>query len=145
MAGWTRPAGLGAVWVAVALVAVTVGVVAVTRLGATLSDRGPLGNEAVRGDLREGAATPAPDQPLVERTITEEFGEMDVACRGEFALGLDVRPDEEAGWRTVSYETGPDDDVDAVFAQRDRSIEIEVYCNLGQPVVGEVERNTLPD
>ena len=56
-----------------------------------------------------------------------------MACRGAFALGLDVRPDEAAGWRTVSYETGPDDDVDAVFAQRDRSIEIEVFCNLGTP------------
>lgn len=134
-----------AVWVAVALVAVAVGVVAVTRLGSALSDRGPLGNEAVRGDLREGSATPDPRQPLVERTVREEFGEMDVACRGEFALALAVRPDEAAGWRTVSYETGPDDDVDAVFAQRDRSIEIEVFCNLGTPTVGDLERNTLPD
>ncbi len=137
--------GLVVVWFAVAAVAVTVGVVAVTRVGATLSDRGPLGNEAVRSDLLEGRATPDPDQPLVERTIREEFGEMDVACRGEYALGLAVRPDEDAGWRTVSYETGPDDDVDAVFAKRDRSIEVEVFCNLGEPTVGEVERNTLPD
>lgn len=132
-------------WIAVAAVAVTVGVVAVTRVGATLSDRGPLGNEAARSDLREGRATPDPDLPLVERTFAEEFGEVDVACQGAFAIGRDVRPDESGGWRTISFETGPDDDIDAVFAKRDRSIEIEVFCNLGEPTLGEVERNTLPD
>jgi hypothetical protein len=133
------------VWIAVAAVAVTVGVVAVTRVGATLSDRGPLGNDAARSDLREGRATPDPDLPLVDRTFAEEFGEVDVACQGAFAIGRDVRPDEAGGWRTISFETGPDDDIDAVFAKRDRSIEIEVFCNLGEPTVGEVERTTLPD
>ena len=68
-----------------------------------------------------------------------------MACQGAFAIGRDVRPDEAGGWRTISFETGPDDDIDAVFAKRDRSIEIEVFCNLGEPTVGEVERTTLPD
>jgi hypothetical protein len=135
--------GLVAVWIAVAAVAVTVGVVAVTEVGASLSDRGPLGNEAARNDLREGRATPDPDQALVEQTFAEEFGEIDVACQGAFALGLEVRP--AAGWRTVSFETGPDDDVDAVFARQERSMEIEVFCNRGEPTISEVEQNTLPD
>lgn len=134
-----------AVWIAVAAVAVTVGVVAVTRVGATLSDRGPLGNQAARTDLREGRASPDPADPTVERTFTEEFGEIDVACQGAFAIGLEVRPDEAQGWRTISFETDPDDDIDAVFAKGDRSIEIEVFCNLGEPTVSEVERSTLTE
>ena len=141
--GWARPLGLVAVWIAVAALAVTVGVLTVTRVGDTLRDRGPLGNEAARNDLQEGRARPDPALDLVERTFAEEFGEIDVACQGAFARGLDARP--AAGWRTVSFETGPDDDVDAVFAKQVRSIEIEVFCNRGEPTVSEIEQNTLPD
>jgi hypothetical protein len=129
--------GLVAVWIAVAAVAVTVGVLAVTRVGATLSDRGPLGNEEARNDLREGRATPDQDQALVERTFAEEFGEIDVACQGAFARGLEARP--AAGWRTIKFETAPDDDIDGVFANGSRSMEIEVFCNRGEPTVSEIE------
>lgn len=132
-------------WIAVAAAAVSIGVIAVTQLGAALTERGPLGNQTARSDLREGSASPNPDAPLVTRTFTEEFGEVDVACQGAYARGLEARPDEANGWRTISFETGPDDDIDAVFAQRDRSIEIEVFCNLGQPTISEVERSTLSD
>lgn len=135
--------GLVAVWIAVAAVAVTIGVLAVTRVGATLSDRGPLGNEAARNDVREGRATPDPSQTLVERTFVEEFGEIDVACQGAFAQGLDARP--ATGWRTVSFESASDDDIDGVFAKGERSIEIEVFCNRGEPTISEIEQNTLPD
>jgi hypothetical protein len=68
-----------------------------------------------------------------------------VACQGLYALGVEARPDKQAGWRVVSYESGPDDDVDAVFANRDRSIEVEVYCNGSEPTIADLERNTLPD
>ena len=49
------------------------------------------------------------------------------------------------GWRVVSYERGPDDDVDAVFSNGRRSVDLEVFCNRGRPTVAEVEQNTLPD
>jgi len=139
-----RVLGLALGWVLAAALAVTVGVVAVTQVGASLRGRGPLGNEVTRGELQEQSAEVDPSLPQVERTIRDEFGELDVACQGLYALGLDARPDREAGWRVVSYETGPDDDVDAVFANRDRSIEVEVYCNRGEPTIGDIERNTLP-
>ncbi len=42
-------------------------------------------------------------------------------------------------------EDGPDDDVEAVFAQARRSVEIEVFCNRGEPTVAEIERNELPE
>ncbi len=142
---WARPVGLVAVWIAVAALAVTVGVLAVTRMGATLSDRGPIGNDVARGDLRAGPRTPDAAQSRVVRTFTEEFGEIDVACQGAFALGLAARPNEALGWRTVSFESGPDDDIDAVFAKQGRSIEIEVFCNRGEPTVSEVEQYTLPE
>lgn len=139
---WARPLGLVAVWIAVAAVAVTIGVLAVTRVGATLSDRGPIGDAGDRSNLREGRGTPDPDASVVERTFAEEFGEIDVSCQGAFASGLDARP--AAGWRTVSFETEADEDIDGVFAKGDRSIEIEVFCNRGEPTISEVEHNELP-
>ena len=44
----------------------------------------------------------------------------------------------------VSYEQGPDDDVDAVFSNGRRSIDLEVYCSRGRPTVAEIENNRLP-
>lgn len=142
---WARPAGLVLGWIAVAALAITIGVVAVTTVGASLRGRGPLGNEVVRSELQEAPAQVDDTEPRIRRTIREEFGELDVACQGVYAVGIEARPDREAGWRTVSYETGPDDDVDAVFANQGRSIEVEVYCNRGEPTIAEIERNTLPD
>ena len=138
--------GFAVAWVVAAVVAITVGVVAVSGVGDRIRDRGPLGNnELVRSaGLETGPVTPDEDEPLVEKTVTDDFGEFDVACRGRYALGLAVRPDRAGGWRTISYERGPDDDVDAVFSNGLRSQELEVYCNLGRPVL-EIEDNTLPD
>ena len=82
---------------------------------------------------------------MVRRSIDEEFGSFVVECRGIYAYGVGVVPDEAAGWRVVSFERGPDDDVDAVFTQARRSIDIEVFCNRGQPTVAELERNELPE
>lgn len=134
-------------WVVAATIAVLVGVAAVTGLGNQIRDRGPMGdNELVRGAEQNNTA-PEPrdrDQPLIERTVVEDFGEFVVACQGKYAIGIEARPDEAGGWRTVSYETGPDDDIDAVFSNGRRSQEIETYCNLGRPIV-EVENNTIPE
>lgn len=152
--GWARgpfkPLGIVLLWLLAASIAVTVGLVAVTTVGASLRDRGPLGDGTARQqvtqlDLREGSASPDTSLPLVEKTFNEDFGEFVVACQGPYAVALDVRPDTGAGWRTVSYERGPDDDVDAVFANRRRSIEIEVFCNRGEPTISEIERDTLPE
>ena len=143
--GHRRSAALAVGWLLAAALAVTVGVVAVTTVGASMRGRGPLGNEVVREDVQAQSVQVDEDLPLVERTFREEFGELVVACQGLYAIGLDARPDRAAGWRVVSYESEPDDDVDAVFADESRSIEIEVYCNRGEPTVGDLERNTLPD
>ena len=75
--------------------------------------------------------------------IEDDFGTFVVECRGVVAYGIETRTRD--GWRTVSYEPGPDDDVDAVFAKQGRSIEIEVYCNQGRPTLGDRESKTLPD
>ena len=45
----------------------------------------------------------------------------------------------------MSFEPGPDDDVDAVFANAGRSVELEVFCNRGTPTLAEIERHDLPD
>ena len=47
------------------------------------------------------------------------------------------------GWRIVSWEKGPDDDVDAVFSDGRNSVDLEVFCNRGRPTLAELERNTL--
>jgi len=128
-----------------AVVAVTVGVTAVNGLGDRIRDRGPLGdNELVRNaQLQTQTPTLDPDEPLVEATFTDDFGSFTAACRGQWAIGLEAVPDRGSGWRTISYEEGPDDDVDAVFSDGKRSQELEIYCNLGRPVL-ELENNTLP-
>ncbi|MEP9364596.1 hypothetical protein ABLE68_16640 [Nocardioides sp. CN2-186] len=136
--------GFAAAWLVAAAVAVTVGVVAVSSVGASIRGRGPLGNEVLRSaEQVEGSSRPEPGATRVRRDISDEFGTFTVECRGvvAYGLGTDTRP----GWRTVSYEPGPDDDVDAVFAKRSRSIELEVYCNRGRPTIGDREYKTLPD
>ena len=134
-------------WLLAAAASVTVGVVVMNQLGASNRDRGPIGdNELIRqAELTEGSATPDPDAEAVRRSIDEEFGSFVVECRGVYAYGVEALPDESAGWRIVSFEHGPDDDVDAVFAQQRRSIDIEVFCNRGEPTVADIERNELPE
>ncbi len=134
-------------WLLAAAASVAVGVVVMNQLGASNRDRGPIGdNELIRqAELTEGSATPDPDAEAVRRSIDEEFGSFVVECRGVYAYGVEALPDEAAGWRIVSFEHGPDDDVDAVFAKQRRSIEIEVFCNRGEPTVADIERNELPE
>lgn len=139
--------GFAVAWVVAAVIAVTVGVTAVSGLGDQLRDRGPIGNQELIQDSGLNTRTPKldPDEPQIEKTFTGDFGEFDVACQGKFALGVQARPDKAAGWRTISYEPGPDDDIDAVFSNGRRSQELEIYCNLGRPVLSELENNTIPD
>lgn len=141
--GWTLA------WLVAAALAVVVGLVAVSSVGAGLRGRGPLGdNEAIRqAELSDvGFVDPSEAASLApgeRRELSGEFGVFVVECQGPYAVGVDARPDIEAGWRTVSIDRGPDDDVDAVFRNRLRSIEIEVFCNQGMPTVAEVEYDEL--
>jgi len=134
-------------WLTAAAASVAVGVVVVDQVVASNRDRGPIGdNELIRqAQLAGDAATPDSDAEPVRREISEEFGVFVVECLGVRASGVEARPDTAAGWRTVSLESGPDDDVEAVFANQRRSMEIEVFCNRGEPTVADVERNELPD
>ena len=134
-------------WLLAAALAVTVGVVAVTTVGASMRGRGPLGNEVVRERrCRSGPPRsirgPAPGRAHVPRRVRRARRRL--PGRSTRSASTPV-PTSAAGWRVVSYETGPDDDIDAVFANKDRSIEIEVYCNRGEPTIGDLERNTLPE
>lgn len=129
-------------WLLAASLAVTVGLVAVTSVGASMRGRGPLGNEAIRTAELNDDAVVDPDDPVVRRSIDGDFGSFVVACQGTLASGVDTTTRE--GWRTISIEPGPDDDVEAVFARGDRSIEVEVFCNRGEPTVAEIERKVLP-
>ena len=138
----TRRWGYVAAWVVAAMLAVTVGIAAVSTVGASIRGRGPLGQELVPG-VREGRQVPEadPGTPMRRDSVDGEFGVFRVGCRGVVSYGLGVAPAD--GWRIVSYERGPDDDVDAVFSSRGRSVEVEVFCNLGRPTVSDLERNTL--
>jgi hypothetical protein len=144
----TRTVGYLAGWFVAAVLAVVIGLIAVSSVGASIRGRGPLGdNEAIRqAELnRDTAVSPQPDDEPQQQEITDEFGGFLVECRGVAAYGIEARPDEAAGWRVVSFERGPDDDVDAVFANQGRSIDVEVFCNRGVPTVAEIERHELPD
>lgn len=139
-----KPLGYAVAWLAATALAVVVGVVAVSTVGASLQGRGPLGTAVPAG---VDAAPPQvdPDAPVVRKAVRGEYGAFVVECRGVAAYGVAARPDRPAGWRVVSYEQGPDDDVDAVFSDGRRSFDLEVFCNRGTPTVAEVEENTLPD
>ena len=130
-------------WAATTAVAVLVGVFAVSTVGATIRDRGPVGDEVVRDVSVPPSAVPEPDGPAVADEITGEWGAFRVECRETWAFGVGVRPARDAGWRVVSWEKGPDDDVDAVFSDGRTSVDLEVFCNRGRPEVAELERNTL--
>ena len=130
-------------WTATTAVAVLVGVLAVTVVGATIRDRGPVGDEVASDLSAAPSSVPSPSGPTVREAVEGEWGAFDVECRDTWAYGVGVRPDEGAGWRVVSWEKGPDDDVDAVFSNGRSSVDLEVFCNRGQPTLAEVERNTL--
>lgn len=138
-----RAVGLVAAWVAAATAAVVVGVLAVSGLGASFRDRGPIGdNEAVR-EAQLGAAAPTRlEEPGERRVFSGAHGRFVVRCRGAYAEGLRATP--APGWRVVSYEPGPDDDVDAIFTRGRSSVEIDVFCNRGMPTIAELERNEIP-
>ena len=132
-------------WAATTAVAVLVGVFAVSTVGATIRDRGPIGDDVMRDTAADSTSVPAPRGPRVRDEIAGEWGAFDVECRDTWAYGVGVRPDREAGWRIVSWEKGPDDDVDAVFSDGQNSVDLEVFCNRGRPTLAELERNTLGD
>ncbi len=140
-----RKTGYAVAWVLATVLAIVVGVWAVSTVGAQVTGRGPLGNEVIRTAQLEGSTTPDPDDESVTRAIEGEWGAFVVRCQGPIAFGDEVRPARDAGWRVVSFEQGPDDDVDAVFSNAGRSFDLEVFCNRGKPTVAEIEENTLPD
>ena len=123
-----------------------VGLFAVLSLSASFRDRGPLATEEravleARADL-EGVAVPDPSAPVRSRDFDGEFGTFEVECQGAVASTVAAVP--ASGWRIISYETGPDDDVDAVFSSGDRSVQLDVFCNGGVPAISDREVKTLP-
>lgn len=141
-----RRAGLAIAWVAATTLAIVLGVVAVTTAGASLRGRGPIGDEVYPDDATATAlATPDPGADRVRDRVRGEWGVFVVECRGTFAYGVRARAATAGGWRLISYEKGPDDDVDAVFSNGRSSVDLEVFCNRGRPTVAEIERNTLSE
>lgn len=134
----------GLAWAVATLLATTLGVIAVVSAGATLRGRGPLGQEVEMVPI-DVTATPQPprDAIRVRDRVSGEWGVFVVECRGTFAYGIRARGAALGGWRVVSYEKGPDDDVDAVFSNGRDSVDLEVFCNRGRPTVAELERSTL--
>jgi hypothetical protein len=132
-----------ATWLATAGVATAIGIAAVQAVGDAARGRGPLGPAV---ETRPEADTPTlPNAaalaglPEVSEVVLGIYGSFVVSCRGPYAHG--VRVDPAPGWHAISFEPGPDDDVDALFARGDRSLEVEVFCNRGRPTVADVEHN----
>lgn len=140
-----RRVGYAVAWLVAVVAAVTVGVLTVTAVGASLTGRGPLGDEVIRGiqpvetEVPESVLEAVPDESLETRVFTEEFGSIEVGCRGPYAVGVAITPDRAAGWRVVSYDGGPDEDVEAVLVRGGHTAEIEIFCNRGVPTVAELD------
>jgi len=138
-----KTVGLLAAWLAAVVVAVAVGVFAVSTVGASIRGRGPLGSEVVRdasGDP-QGSVRVTPGATAVRHRFSGDYGAFVTECRGVVAYGIRAVP--ARGWRIVSYEKGPDDDVDAVFSNGRHSVDLEIFCNRGRPTLAELERHTL--
>ena len=61
-------------WAAATVVAVLVGVFAVSTVGATIRDRGPVGDEVARDVSVPAASVPEPEGPVVSDEISGEWG-----------------------------------------------------------------------
>ena len=135
-------------WALAVAVATAVGLAAVGMVGDAVRGRGPLGGEVQPADAApqgsEQDPRPDPDAELISREISGDFGTFMVSCQGLHAIVHEVRADAAAGWRVVRFEPGPDDEVDAVFSNRRSLVDIEVFCNGGQPTVAETEKSRLP-
>lgn len=141
-----RRIGYVLAWLIAAGLAIAVGIAAVSTVGASIRDRGPLGTEVARDiGTTPVVPSPAPEDAMRRDTVKGEFGAFEVGCRGVVVYGLGAVANKDAGWRVVSYEPGPDEDVDAVFVSQDSSIDVEVFCNRGKPTVAEIERDNVID
>lgn len=132
---------LAATWLVAVVLATGIGLVAVNSVGDAASGRGPLGPDTlvVGSPARPTApTTPQPGGTEVSREFRYEFGTFTVSCNGPFARVLDTAPAK--GWRTDSFEPGPDDDVELVFSNTEYVVEIEVFCNRGMPDLSELDR-----
>ena len=135
-------------WLVAAALAVSVGLAAVNTVDEAARGRGPLGQEVqpLRADALQpldGTPSPDPDRRRVQEALTEEFGTFVVACQGPLAVGVSVRANRQEGWQVLSFEPGPDEDVDALFTDGSRTAEIEVYCLQGRPTIDDIERSEL--
>ncbi|WP_370248263.1 hypothetical protein [Nocardioides sp.] len=135
-----------AAWAVAATLAVVTGLAVVAQVGASVRARGALtaDEDAVRQvqAARAGQVRVDPDAPRTARDFSGAYGRFRVVCAGAAAIGETAVA--AADWRVVSYEPGPDDDVDAVFASGRRSVELEVFCLDGVPTVSDREVKTLP-
>ena len=134
------------IWLGAVAVATGIALAAIGAVGDAARGRGPIGAEVT--PLQDSDPDPEEipsDLPGRTRDIKGEYGTFRVSCEGPYAAGIRVEVNKAAGWSVLSYEKGPDDDVDAVFTQPGRSVEVEVYCNQGVPTVGDVERATFID
>jgi hypothetical protein len=131
-------------WLVAVTVATGVALAAVQAVGDAALDRGPLGPAVQPIEETELGAIPTdgPDAwPKVTKVMRGQYGAFVVSCLGPYAVGENVTAEDEDGWQAISFEPGPDDDVDAVFAKDTLSLEVEVYCNQGSPTIADIERN----
>lgn len=134
------------IWLGAVAVATGIALAAIGAVGDAARGRGPIGAEVT--PLQDSDPDPEEipsDLPGRTRDIKGEYGTFRVSCEGPYAAGIRVEANKAAGWSVLSYEKGPDDDVDAVFSDGRHSVDLEVFCNRGRPTLGELERNTLGD
>jgi hypothetical protein len=130
-------------WLAAVVVATIVGLLVVRTVGDTVRAGRPLGQDFDKAieAAASPATSPSPATRVVEAELTGEYGIFQVSCQGPFARGISVSA--APGWKAVSFERGPEADVDASFIGSSQLIEVEAFCNAGIPQVAEIERTDL--
>lgn len=118
---------LGLLWVTAAAAATGVGFGAIHLVGDVISHERPLG-PAFGGTT---APTAGPTTAPVRRTLPGPAATLVVECTGRVAVLQTVTP--APGWRLVSSEPGPDEDIDVLLTRQQERVAVEVYCNEGVP------------
>ena len=79
------------------------------------------------------------------KTFSGTWESFEVSCAGVYAVGERATANRAAGWNVFTYERGPDNDMVEIFTDGRRSIELEIFCNGGEPTVAEMERSRLTE
>lgn len=116
-------------WIAVTVLATSIGYLAISTVGEVLRGSGPLGEDfSIAQQSPDVSPEPAPPR---QSTYRHALATLTVRCIGRTARVLDWHP--APGATVVSTDLGPDEDTHLDLDANGGVVRLEVYCNRGEP------------